>query len=108
MTPNSQLDVFSLKYMAASLFATYFSGVMHPLDLIKTRFQSKPFITQATTAAPATQIWCPNTPESATPSEPYTKTRDFGDFTKAFIFPSFAKEPPCPSSSGSSPLPMQL
>lgn len=33
-------DIRSLKYVAASFFATYFAGVVHPLDLIKTRFQS--------------------------------------------------------------------
>ena len=36
-------DAFSAKYVAASFVATYFSGVMHPLDLIKTRFQSSPY-----------------------------------------------------------------
>jgi len=40
-TPN--YDFFSFKYVAASFFATYFSGVTHPLDLIKTRFQSNDF-----------------------------------------------------------------
>lgn len=33
-------DLRSLKYVAASFFATYFAGVVHPLDIIKTRFQS--------------------------------------------------------------------
>lgn len=42
MTTNKEYGLFSLKYIAASFFATYFSGVVHPLDLIKTRFQSKP------------------------------------------------------------------
>lgn len=41
MTSSDNYNIFSLKYIAASLFATYFSGVMHPLELIKTRFQSK-------------------------------------------------------------------
>jgi hypothetical protein len=41
MTKQNDYDLFSFKYVAASFFATYFSGVMHPLDLIKTRFQSK-------------------------------------------------------------------
>jgi hypothetical protein len=43
MTPHHDYDLFSIKYVVASFFATYLSGVMHPLDLIKTRFQSKPF-----------------------------------------------------------------
>lgn len=29
-----------MKYIAASLFASYFAGITHPLELIKTRFQS--------------------------------------------------------------------
>lgn len=41
MTSSDNYNIFSMKYIAASLFATYFSGVMHPLELIKTRFQSK-------------------------------------------------------------------
>jgi len=43
VSQHKDFDIFSLKYVAASFFATYFSGVMHPLDLIKTRFQSKTF-----------------------------------------------------------------
>jgi solute carrier family 25 folate transporter 32 len=41
MTSNQEYGLFSLKYIAASFFATYVAGVVHPLDLIKTRFQSK-------------------------------------------------------------------
>ena len=37
-------DTNSLKYLAASFVATYCSGLTHPLDVIKTRLQSK-FIT---------------------------------------------------------------
>lgn len=40
MTQSDKLNFFSGKYIAASFFATYFSGVVHPLELIKTRFQS--------------------------------------------------------------------
>ena len=40
MTSKENINIFSPNYIAASLFATYFSGVVHPLDLIKTRFQS--------------------------------------------------------------------
>lgn len=43
MPTTSNYDIFSFKYVAASFFATYFSGVTHPLDLIKTRFQSNVF-----------------------------------------------------------------
>jgi hypothetical protein len=42
MNKKHDYDIFSFKYIASSFFATYFAGVMHPLDLIKTRFQSKP------------------------------------------------------------------
>jgi hypothetical protein len=31
----------SCKYLVASFFATYCSGLTHPLDVIKTRLQSK-------------------------------------------------------------------
>lgn len=34
-------DTNSVKYVVASFFATYCSGLTHPLDVIKTRLQSK-------------------------------------------------------------------
>lgn len=40
MTTAEKYNILSAKYLAASLFATYFSGVVHPLELVKTRFQS--------------------------------------------------------------------
>ena len=40
MTTLESSNPFSLKYIAASLFASYAAGVTHPLELIKTRFQS--------------------------------------------------------------------
>jgi len=41
MTKNEDIDKFySLKCGVSSFIATYVSGVMHPFDLIKTRFQS--------------------------------------------------------------------
>jgi hypothetical protein len=43
MKTTRDYDIFSIKYVAASFFATYFAGVVHPLDLIKTRFQSKTY-----------------------------------------------------------------
>lgn len=44
MTKNEDIDYFySLKCGLCSFVATYISGVMHPFDLIKTRFQSIPF-----------------------------------------------------------------
>ena len=33
-------NYFSLKCGISSFIATYISGVLHPLDLLKTRFQS--------------------------------------------------------------------
>jgi hypothetical protein len=54
MHSERKIDIFSMKYVAASFFATYFSGVMHPLDLIKTRFQSRPFSIQAMMEKPPT------------------------------------------------------
>lgn len=40
MSKDDLPTLLSLKYLAASFVATYCSGVVHPLDLIKTRFQS--------------------------------------------------------------------
>ena len=33
-------DFSSLKYLSASFIATYCSGLVHPLDVVKTRLQS--------------------------------------------------------------------
>jgi hypothetical protein len=33
-------DFSTIKYLSASFFATYCSGLVHPLDVIKTRLQS--------------------------------------------------------------------
>ena len=41
MNRNNDYDIFSINYVTASFFASYFAAVMHSLDLIKTRFQSK-------------------------------------------------------------------
>lgn len=37
---NTANTIYSMKCGVASFIATYIAGVMHPLDLIKTRFQS--------------------------------------------------------------------
>lgn len=37
--------LLSLNYLTASFVATYCSGVVHPLDLLKTRFQSTDEVT---------------------------------------------------------------
>lgn len=60
--PEPQSTSYSIKCGLASFIATYIAGVMHPLDLIKTRFQSMPIpIAQATTASPAPTTRCPST-----------------------------------------------
>jgi hypothetical protein len=37
---TDQNTIYSIKCGIASFIATYIAGVMHPLDVIKTRFQS--------------------------------------------------------------------
>jgi len=69
MTSTDPTSVFSLKYIAASMFATYASGVVHPLELIKTRFQSISFSIKVTMARLPETIWSQNTLESTTPSK---------------------------------------
>jgi hypothetical protein len=61
MSKTEVLDFLSLKYVTASFMATYFSGVVHPLDLIKTRFQSINKITKAMMENPALKILFQNT-----------------------------------------------
>ncbi len=41
MKRSNDYEILSINYITASFFASYFAAVMHPLDLIKTRFQSK-------------------------------------------------------------------
>jgi hypothetical protein len=52
MNKPRDYDIFSFKYVAASFFATYFAGVVHPLDIVKTRFQSNLNTIQAMTGRP--------------------------------------------------------
>ena len=61
MASNSDYNIFSFKYVAASFTATYFSGVVHPLELVKTRFQSKVPLKQVTMENQQTKISFPNT-----------------------------------------------
>lgn len=100
MSVSRDYDLFSIKYIAASFFATYFSGVMHPLDLIKTRFQSKSPAIQATTARPPTTLY-PSTTASTMLSRTSTTVRASVDSTKASTSPSYVKLPQCHSSFGS-------
>lgn len=44
MLKEDKYDIFSIKCIAASFVATYFSGVVHPLEIIKTRYQSKNYL----------------------------------------------------------------
>jgi hypothetical protein len=60
MTKGYDYDFFSPKYIISSFFATYFSGVVHPLDLIKTRFQSKTLLTKVMTGEPQVIILSPS------------------------------------------------
>ena len=53
MSRNEDIDRFySFKCGLCSFVATYISGVMHPFELIKTRFQSIYFLTKVMTANP--------------------------------------------------------
>jgi hypothetical protein len=65
----------SLKCALASFLANYIAGVLHPFDLIKTRFQSTPPPTQATMAN-LSAIWCLATAASSTPSGKSTGRRE--------------------------------
>lgn len=76
MNKQPSYDLFSIKYVAASFFATYFAGIMHPLDLIKTRFQSKSLPIKVTTARPPPTTSSPSTTESRTPSRSSTRMRE--------------------------------
>jgi hypothetical protein len=64
MSKTDNPYLFSLKYLTASFLATYCSGVVHPLDLIKTRFQSNLQLTQAMMENPPPTIWCQSTAAS--------------------------------------------
>lgn len=53
MNKNEDIDRFySFKCGLCSFLATYISGVMHPFDLIKTRFQSTSTLIKATMVSP--------------------------------------------------------
>ena len=57
MSRNEDIDRFySFKCGLCSFVATYISGVMHPFELIKTRFQSIYFLIKVMTANPTLKI----------------------------------------------------
>lgn len=95
------LDVLSVKSVAASVLATYFAGVVHPLELIKTRFQSTPLAIQAMTEDPLTRILSPSMGLSRTPSQISTKAKASVDSTKASTSHSSVKPVPWLFSFGS-------
>lgn len=101
MNKTYDYDIFSFKYVAASFFATYFAGIVHPLDLIKTRFQSKPYIIQAMMVRLQVRILYLNIMELRMHLIRSTKMKDLKVFIRDFIFPYYAKLHPCPSFSGS-------
>lgn len=57
---NESDTLYSIKCGISSFIATYIAGVMHPLDLIKTRFQSIRLLIQATMADQMLKIKYPN------------------------------------------------
>jgi hypothetical protein len=58
--------LLSLKYLTASFVATYCSGVVHPLDLIKTRFQSTHGVRKVMMGEVQERMWCLGTAGSRT------------------------------------------
>ena len=61
MTTLEKYDFSSLKYLTASFLATYCSGLVHPLDVIKTRLQSISWIMQVMMAKVPPKILSPST-----------------------------------------------
>lgn len=108
MTSNSDYNLFSLKYIAASFAATYFSGVVHPLELIKTRFQSRTFLTKVMMVGQLAKILSLNTPISEMHSKLSMSMRAYADYTKVSTYHYCAKLHPCHFSSGSKSLLTQL
>lgn len=77
-------DSSSAKYIAASFFATYCSGLTHPLDVVKTRLQSKGLPIEVTMGEDQVRTWCPNTALFDRPLSPYIKVRDYMVSSRAF------------------------
>lgn len=101
MASNSDYNIFSFKYIAASFVATYFSGVVHPLELIKTRFQSKAFFRQVMMANQPARILSPSTATSGMHSKSSMSMKGFEGYTRVSISHYYVRPPPCPFSFGS-------
>jgi len=100
MTILERHDFSSLKYLTASFIATYCSGLVHPLDVIKTRLQSNFSVTQATTEEVLQRILSPSTATYKMLLDTSTGTKACVDCTKDSTSPCFAKRAQCHYSSG--------
>lgn len=76
-------SLYSFKCGIASFVATYISGVMHPLDLIKTRFQSNHHVSQVMMASPMLKTQSLSTKVSSRVSRISTNRKASKDSTRA-------------------------
>lgn len=90
---------YQMKFFASSFIANCISGLMHPLDLIKTRFQSNHCLKQVTTAKENLAISYPSTEAYSMLSKSYINRKDSKDSIKDFQYLySVRPQPPLPFS----------
>jgi hypothetical protein len=63
---ESEIPFRNVKCGMASFVANYIAGLLHPFDVIKTRFQSKHLLKQAMMERAPTKTLCQNTGELST------------------------------------------
>lgn len=93
-------DASSAKYVAASFFATYCSGLTHPLDVVKTRLQSKNHSIEAMTVERPVKTWCLDIALFARPFNPSIKAKGFKASSKDFTSLCCVNHWPFPFSFG--------
>lgn len=84
----------------SSFLANYIAGLLHPFDVIKTRFQSKCKPIQAMMEKQLIEISSRNTMEYCMPSNKYTPQKASKDSLKASICQYSARPLRCPYFSG--------
>ena len=93
-------DFSSIKYLSASFLATYCSGLVHPLDVIKTRLQSISFLRKVMMEKVKPKILFLSMVISKMLSNTSIETKVYVDSTKDSMSPYYVKQVLWPYSFG--------
>ena len=91
MAKKTSDETYSLSCAINSFVSTYIAGILHPLDIIKTRFQSIPTSKQVTMAKHNLKILFRGIKASLMALKEYTNTKALLGCIRDFMFQCSAK-----------------